>query len=173
MSELVKKLQSFKLQVRHIFQTRDKNVHNVIFESHPIARKAFTMQQQIRLRAVPPKNSPRLWLRNPSPTFPVKFETKVRVVVRKGKADCHDIVGELPKGCLITADQLKGNSLRVLCCDGSFMFPKGEIMKLGEDPSKSGKKVGLGWISYRGKHSRKWLVARRSWNTLSDYIYNE
>jgi len=69
------------------------------------------------------KNSNRIWLRNQSPTFFVKFWTKCRLVVRNRKADCHDIVGELLKGCLTIADQLKGNRIRVICYEGGFMVP--------------------------------------------------
>jgi len=172
-AKLVEKLLSYKLGVRDVCSTSDENVCNVIFESHPIARKAFTMQHQIRLRIVPPKNSHRIWLRNPSPKFLVKFETKCKLVVRKGKAECHDIVGELLKGCLILADQLKGHRIRVVCCEGSFMFPGGKIVEMKGVPNKSEEKASLGWISYRCKYTKESLVIRRSWNLLSDYIYRE
>lgn len=172
-AELVEKLQSFKLEVREVFCTSDRNVCNVIFESHPIARKAFTMQHLIRLRIVPPKSSHRIWMRNPSPKFLVQFETKRQLVVRKGKAECHDIVGELLKGCLIMADQLKGHRIRVVCCEGSFMFPGGKIVEMKGVPNESNEKTSFGWISYRCKYTKESLVIRRSWNMLSDYIYNE
>merc|ERR1711920_509866 len=100
-SELVDKLQSYRLEVREVLSTSDQNVCNGIFESQPIARKAFTMQQQIRLRMVPPKNSHRSWFRNPAPSFFVKYETKCRLSVSRGKAECHNVVGELLTGCLI------------------------------------------------------------------------
>jgi len=172
-AELVWKLHNFKLEVREVFSTSDKKVRNVIFESHPNARKAFTMQHLIRLRIVPPKNSHRIWLRNPSPKFWVKFETKCRLVVRKGKAECHDIVGELLKGCSIFADQLKGHSIRVVCCEGSFMLPRGKIVEMKGVPNEANEKTSLGWISYRCKYTKESLVIRRSWNILNDYIYNE
>jgi len=172
-AELINKLHSFKLKVRDIFRTSDESILNVVFETHPIARKAFTMQNQIRVRAVPPKNSPRIWWRNPSPRFLVKFETKCQLVVKKGKAECHDIVGELLPGCLITADQLKGHRIRVLCCEGSFMFPGGNIVKMKGVLNKAYDQASLGWISYRCKHSKETLVERRSWNNLGDYIYQE
>lgn len=170
---LAEKLRSFKLQVREVLSTRDKNVWNVVFESHPIARKAFTMQRQIRVRIVPPKNSHRIWFRNPSPTFLVKFETKCRLTVRKGKAECHGVVGELLKGCLITADQLKGNRIRVICCEGSFVFPGGKTVEMKGVQTNSSKKTSLGWISYRSKYTNEFLVTRRSWNKLEDYVYSE
>merc|ERR1712060_826997 len=169
---LVEKLQSFKLQVREVLNTTDENICNVIFESHPIARKAFTMQRQIRVRIVPPKNSHRVWFRNPSPTFLVKFETKCRLTVRKGKAECHDVVGELLKGCLITADQLKGNRIRVISCEGSFVFPGGNTVEMMGVQSNSSQKTSLGWISCRSKYTNESLVIRRSWNKLEDYVYN-
>jgi len=171
--DLVKKLDSFKLKVRDIFRTSDENILNVVFETHPIARKAFTMQNQIRLRIVPPKNSHRIWWRNPSPNFLVKFETKCQLVVKKGKAECHDVVGELLPGCLITADQLKGYRIRVLCCEGGFMFPGGKIVNLKGVPNKTLEKASLGWITYRSKQTKETLVIRRSWNKLGDYIYQE
>jgi len=80
----------------------------VIFAAHNNARKAFLMQREIKLRMVPPKNSSRNWLRNPSPKFLVKFETRCRLVVKKGKAECQEIVGDLlmthyhkQKGCIV------------------------------------------------------------------------
>jgi len=171
--KLIEKLKDFKLEVRDVLSTTDPNVCNVIFESHPIARKAFTMQNQIRLRIVPPKNSHRIWLRNPSPKFLVQFETKCKLVVRKGKAECHDIVGELLEGCLICADQLKGNRIRVVSCEGSFMFPGGKVVEMKGAPVKSDEKATLGWVSHRCKYTKEALVIRRSWNLLSDYVFNE
>jgi len=172
-AELVNKLHTFKLKVRDIFSTSNENILNVVFESHPIARKAFTMQKQICVRIVPPKNSRRIWWRNPSPKFLVKFETKCQLIVKKGKAECHDIVGELLPGCLITADQLKGHRIRVFCCEGNFMFPGGKIIKMKGVPNKCHEKASLGWISYRCKNTKETLVIRRSWNNLGDYIYQE
>jgi len=170
---LVEKLRTFNLEVREVLRTIDFNICNVIFQSHPIARKAFTMQQRIRLRIVPPKLSDRIWFRNPSPTFLVKFETKCRLIVRRGKAECHDIVGELLKGCMITADQLKGNRIRVKCCEGSFMFPGGNVVEMKGVQNNSDKSSSLGWVSYRCKHTNESFVVRRSWNKLGDYLYRE
>jgi len=165
---LVDKLKSFKLKVREVLSTRDKNICNVIFESHPIARKAFTMQQQICVRIVPPKNSQRVWFRNPSPTFLVKFETKCELPLRQGKAECHDLVGYLQKGCLVTADQLKGNRIRIISCKGTIVYPGRK-----SDEMMGGMKTSLGWISYRTKNTNESLVIRRSWNKLEDYVYNK
>jgi len=172
-TELVEKLQNFKLEVREVLRTTDSNICNVIFQTHPIARKAFTMQQRIRLRILPPIRSHRIWFRNPSPTFLVKFEIKCRLVVRRGKAECHGIVGELLKGCIITANQLKGNRIRVKCCEGRFMFPDGKVVEMKGGQNNSEKNSSLGWISYRCKHTNESFVVRRSWNKLGDYLYNE
>jgi len=171
--ELAHKLESYWLEVREVLMTSDRNVCNVIFESHPIARKAFTMQQRIGMRMIPPKNSHRSWLRNPSPSFLVKFEARCRLTVKKGKAECHDVVGELLEGCLITADQLKGNRMRVRCCEGNFMFPGGKIVEMKGLEKKSGTKTSLGWISYQSKHSKVSRVIRRSWNSIEDYVYRK
>jgi len=57
--ELIEKLQNFNVKVRDILSTSDENVWNAIFESHPMARKAFFLQHLIRLRIVPPKNTHR------------------------------------------------------------------------------------------------------------------
>jgi len=171
-AELLEKLREFNFEVRDIRSTSDESVWNVIFETHPIARKAFTMQNRIRLRIVPPKSSNRIWLRNPSPKFLVKYETKCQLVVKSGKADCHGVVGELLKGCLIIADQLKGHRIRVVSCEGSFMFPGGKIVEMKGLQNESNEKASLGWISHRCKHTKESLVVRKSWNKIRDYMYN-
>jgi len=172
-AEMVDIYRNFNLEILEVLRTTDESIHNVIFVSHIVARKAFTLQKQIRLRAVPPKNSIRNWLRSPSPKFLVNFETKRRLVVRKGKAECHDIVGDLLKGCLIWADQLKGNRMRLVGCEGNFMFTGGKIVEMKGTPSKSGKRTCLGWISYRSKYTKEPFLIRRTWNKLEEYIFNE
>jgi len=92
-SELLRKLRHYRLKVRSVFGTRDDSIFNVVFDCHLDARKAFLMQCEIRLTMVPPKGSVRNWLRNPNPKYLVKYETRCRVVVKKGKAECNDIVG--------------------------------------------------------------------------------
>jgi len=170
-TELVEKIQSYNLQVRDIFTTVDDNIYNIIFARHTIARKAFTMQQQMGVRLIPPKNSSRIWLRNPSPSFIVKFETKWRLVVNKGKAEYHDVIGELQEGCVIYADQLKGYRIRLVCCEGGFKFPGGKIVEMKGLPNNSDKKTSLGWISFRCKYTKESLVIRKSWNKLGDYVF--
>jgi len=168
--KLKEKMLTFNLQVREVLSTCDENICNVIFESHPIARKAFTRQKEVGLRSVTPKNSRRIWLRNPSPTFLVKFETKCPLVVKKGKSESHDIVGELLKGCMFSADQLKGHRIRVACCEGSFKFPGGRIVGMEGIPNNFGK-APIGWVSYRSKYTKEPRVIRRSWYKLGDYVY--
>jgi len=176
--ELVTKLNHLQLDPKSIQRTRDKNIYNVVFKTHTIARKAFSIQKQIRVRMVPPRYSRRNWLRNPSPRFVVKFETKSRLIVRNGKSTCHDIVGSFlmwnfkdRKGCFIWADQLKGNRIRVIGCEGRFMFPDDTIKVIKKPPSKGTKPIG--WVSYRNKHTKEDFVSRLSGNTLRDYIYWE
>jgi len=171
--ELLEKLHDFNFEVRDIHSTSDKGIWNVIFETHPTARKAFTMQNRLRLRMVPPKNSNRVWLRNPSPKFLVEYETKCQLVVKSGKAEYHDVVGELLKGCLITADQLKEHHIRVVSCKGSFMLPGGKTVEMKGVRNELNKNASMGWISYRSKHTKESLVIRRSWIDIGDYIYNE
>jgi len=178
-SELRAKLCHHNLDVRTVRKTSDVEVFNVIFESYMNARKAFLMQREIKLRMIPPKNSRRNWLRNPSRKFWVKFETKYRLVVKKGKAECHDVVGDLlmtdyneGKGCIIWADQLKGHRIRIVGCEGNFKFPSGRIVKMKGVPAYSDAKP-LGWISYRSRRAGELFVIRRSGNNIGDYIYRE
>jgi len=183
-SVLVGKLRHFKFEVVHAHRTSDDTVVNVVFESHASARKAFTMQRTIRLRMVPPKKSRFKWLRNPSPKFLVKYELKRILVMKKGKAESHDIVGDLiynykeHKGCLVWADQLKGHRIRLVGYKGSLKCVDGEIVDKEGLPNalegvleKPHKISSLGWISYRSQYEKEMFVIRRSGNLLSDYIY--
>jgi len=182
---LVGKLRHFKFEVVHVHSTSDDTVFNVVFESHASARKAFTMQRTIRLRMVPPKKSRFKWLRNPSPKFLVRYETKRTLVMKKGKAESHDIVGTLlmsnskdQKGCFVWADQLKGHRIRVVGYKGSLKCVNGDIVqKEGLAIASEGVLQkphtisSLGWISYRSLYAKERFVIRRSGNLLSDYIY--
>jgi len=163
-----------------VFGCCDDGIFNVVFENHLNARKAFLMQREIRLRMVPPKDSRRHWLRNPSPKYLVKFETRCRLVVKKGKAEFHDIVGDLlmlncqqEKGSIIWADQLKGHHIRVVSCEGNFLFPGGRVVQMTGVPTNSDQQKPLGWIPYRCKYTREPFVTRISDRNLSDYIYME
>jgi len=179
-SELLGKLRQCKLKVRTSFRTRDDSIFNVVFENHLNARKAFLMQCEIQLTMVPPRGCGRNWLRNPSPKFLVKFETRCRLVVKKGKAECNNTVGELlmsncqqRKGCAIWVDQLKGHRIRIVSCEGNFMFPNGRVVEMKGVPRGSNRQTSIGWISYRCKYTRESFVTRRSGNTLGEYIYRE
>jgi len=179
-SELLAKLQHYKFEVRTASKCSNDGIFNVVFENHVNARKAFLMQSDVRLKMVPPKGSRRNWLRNPSPKHLVKFETRCRLVVKKGKAECHEIVGDLlmsncqkQKGCIILADQLKGHRIRIVSCEGNFMFPGGRIVQMNGVAVDSDRQNSLGWISYRCKYTRESFVTRRSGISLSDYIYRE
>jgi len=179
-SDLHRKLQEYQLEIVSLSRCSDDGIFNVVFENHLSARKAFLMQREIKMRMVPPKGSHRNWLRNPSPKFPVKFETRCRLVVKKGKADSHGTVGDLlmsscqqQKGCIIWADQLKGHRIRVVSCEGNFMFPGGRVVHMKGVSTNSDRQRSLGWISYRCRYTRESFVTRRSGNKLSDYIYTE
>lgn len=184
-SMLVGKLRYYKFEVRHIKRTSDHWVLNVVFESHAKARKAFTMQRAIRLHMVPPKTSHFKWFKNPSPRFLVKFELNRPLIIRKGKAESHDIVGELltfncneqPR-CFVWADQIKGHRIRVVSCHGNLKYQDGRVVKMTGISSKfegvlekGDKMPALGWIPYRSKYTKEMFVLRRSGNLLSDYIY--
>jgi len=174
--ELVAKFNHLQMDAKIIERTLDPNVYNVVFETHTNARRAFYIQKEIRVRMVPPKQSHRNWLRNPSPSYVVKFETKYRMQIRRGKSTSHEIVGTFlmsnfseRKGCNIWADQLKGNRIRVVGCDGRFMFPDGTIEYLKKFPSNDAKPIG--WVSYRSRKTKEDFVLRRSGNKMSDYLY--
>jgi len=182
-SELVNKFNLHNFKVDHVNRTSDDQVRHIVFENHASARKAFTMQCEMHLRLVPPKKSTFKWLRNPSPSFLVMYETIRPLIMRKGKALSHDIVGELlmsggkkQKGCLIWADQLKRDRIRVLMCRGNLRLPGGRILCMKGLPNSkvldiSVKGTSLGWISYRSRYSKEMFAIRRSGNLLSDYIY--
>jgi len=94
-----------------------------------------------------------------------------------GKAECHSVVGELlmsnqdQKGCLILADKLKGNRIRIVSCVGNFMFPGGKVVWMNGVSTESSQNAVLGWITYRCRDTRKLFVTRRSGIQLQDYIY--
>jgi len=174
----VSTLSRVDLKPRFIQRTSDKNIYNVVWKSHTIARKAFSTQRELRLRMIPPKFTRRNWLRNPSPNFLVKYETKSRLVIRKGKSACHSIVGSFlmsnckeRKGCILWADQLKGHRIRIVGCQGKFMYPDERVDMMNQIPSENSVNMPIGWVSYRNKHTKKDFVFRRSGNLLRDYIY--
>jgi len=179
-SALLSKLQHYKLDVRTASKCSNDGIFNVVFENHLNARKAFLMQRDVRLKMVPPKGSHRNWLRNPSPKHIVEYETRCRLVVKKGKAECHEIVGDLlmsncqkQKGCIILADQLKGHRIRIVSVEGNFMFRCGRKVQMNGVAADSDRQNSFGWISYRCKSTRESFVTRKSGISLSDYIYWE
>jgi len=177
-SHLVANLRLQNLEVSNCFSTGKPNVFNVVFQDHNNARIAFTTQRQIHLRMLPPRKSTRKWFRRPSPSFLVKYETKIRLTIRSGKASSHDIVGEFlmtnfeeKKGCHLWADQLKGHRIRVVGARGYLKLPNGSVIYLNSAPAPGGKNKPLGWVSYRSKYTRHDFVIRRSGNIIGEYIY--
>jgi len=77
------------------------------------------------------------------------------------------------KGCVVWVDQLKGNRIRIVHCEGKFMFPGGRVVEMNGVPTNSKRQASLGWISYRDRHTREPFATRRSGNTLSEYIYRK
>jgi len=169
-----------QLESRIIQTTLAQNIYNVVFETHAIARRAFCKQREIGIRMVPPKNSRRNWLRNPCPRFHVKYETKSRLIIRKGKSVRHEVVGSFlmsssknQKGCFLWADQLKGNRIRIVGYEGKFMFPNGKIVAMKVTPSDGPETKSIGWVSYRNRQTKEDFVIRRSGILLREYIHDE
>jgi len=174
-------LEQKSLEVHSIESTAIKGLWNVVFATHSSAKKAFTTQRDLKIRMVPPRNSKKNWLRNPSPKFLVQYEIKCRLDVRQGKALAKDLVGVLlmsrssgeeRKGCHIWADQLKGHRIRIVGCVGKFMFPSKRVIDMKEIPAKPVGNEPIGWVSYRNRHTREDYVTRISGTRLQDYIYN-
>jgi len=177
--ELVKK----NVEVHSIRITPIKGLWDVVFDSHPSARKAFNTQREIKIRMVPPRSSRRHWFRNPGSNFLVKYETKCRLAIRERKAVTSELVGELlmsgsnseeQKGCYIWADRLKGHRIRIVGCVGKFMFPfpSERVIDMQEIPSELVVNEPIGWVSYRGRYTREVFAVRISKNRLEDYIYH-
>jgi len=171
------------LEVHSIRTTPMKGLWNVVFDSHPSARKAFNTQREIKIRMVPPRSSKRHWLRNPTSNYLVKYETNCRLAIRASKAVTSDLVGELlmagsnpekQKGCYIWADRLKGHRIRIVGCVGKFMFPgpSERVIDMEEIPSTLVVNEPIGWVSYRGRYTREVSAVRISGNRLEDYIYH-
>jgi len=179
--QLKNELERKSLEVHCIRITPIKGLWNVVFDSHPSARKAFNTQRDIKIRMVPPRNSKRHWFRNPGSNFLVKYETNCRLAIRARKAVTSDLVGELlmsgskseeQKGCFIWADRLKGHRIRIVGCVGKFMFPSERVIDMEEIPSDVGNNEPIGWVSYRGRYTREVFAVRTTGNILQDYIYD-
>jgi len=170
-------LKEHKFCIEEIRRCGDSNVFSVLFDKHASAKRAFSFQRKIRLRMQPPKYSKRNWFRNPAPNFHVKFETRRRLTVKKGKSTSAKNVGELlmtdaknGKGCEIWTDQLKGNRLRIVGFVGRLLLTNGEIIENNEPPSGVKKEI-VGWISIRSKVTKAEFVDRKSGNSIEEYLY--
>lgn len=163
------------LELQDIGKTRIPGVLVVLFKTHEFAKRAFTTQQEIGVRMVPPKFTKKYWFKNPSPKFPVIFETTRRLTVKTGKSSTNVKIGDFlmmdakkGRGCLILADQLKGHRMRVVGYIGKFMNTDGSII---EQRSMSKQKV-VGWISTRSHQTKQKFVIRKSMNEIEDYVYD-
>lgn len=166
------------LHVQNIGKTRTPGVLAVLFNTHEIAKRAFTTQQDIGIRMVPHKPTKRNWYKNPTPKFHVMFETTRRLTVKKGKSISKVKVGDflmldarINKGCILWADQLKGHRLRVVGFVGKFMSTDGRIIENNKAPSMTERKV-IGWISTQCNKTKKKFVLRKSKNHIEDYLHD-
>jgi len=171
-------LKEHNLSIEEVRRCGDSNVFSVLFDKHASAKRAFTFQRKIGLRMEPPKFSKRNWFRNPAPNFHVKFETRRRLTVKKGKSTSAKNVGELlmtdaknRKGCEIWTDQLKGNRLRIVGFVGRLLLTNGQIIENDQPPSATEKKI-VGWISIRSKVTKAEFVDRKSGNSIEEYLYS-
>ena len=164
------------LEVQDIGKTRNPGVLVVLFKSHEFAKRAFTTQQEIGIRMEPPNFTKRNWLKNPSPKFPVFFETTRRLTLKAGKASSNVKIGDflmmdakMGRGCLLLADQEKGRRLRIVGYIGKFKTINGRII---EQRSMSKGNI-LGWISTQSHKTKQRFVLRKSMNKISDYFYDD
>jgi len=171
-------LKEHKFCIEEVRRCGNGNVFSVLFDKHASAKRAFTFQRKIGLRMQPPTFSKRNWFRNPAPNFHVKFETRRRLTVKKGKSTSAKNVGELlmtdaknGKGCEIWTDQLKGNRLRIVGFVGRLLLTNGKIIVHDQPPSAIDKKSIVGWISIRSKVTKAEFVDRKSGNSIEEYLY--
>lgn len=164
------------LEVQDIGKARTPGVLVVLFKTHESAKRAFTTQQEIGLRMVPPKFTKRYWFKNPSPNFPVVFETTRRLTVKTGKSSSNVKIGDFLMtdskkgiGCLVLADQMKGHRIRVVGYKGKFLCTDGRII---EQKSISKRKI-VGWISTQSHKINQKFVVRKSMNQIGDYVYDD
>merc|ERR1719233_2160325 len=164
------------LDVQDIGKTRTPGVLVVLFKTHEFAKRAFTTQQEIGIRMVPPKFTRRYWFKNASPKFPVIFETTRRLTVKTGKSSSNVKIGDFlmmdakkGRGCLILADQLKGHRMRVVGYIGQFMNTDGHIV----EQKYMLKQNIVGWISTQSHQTGQKFVIRKSMNKIEDYVYND
>jgi len=162
------------IEVQDIGKTRTPGILVVLFKTHEFAKRAFTTQREIGIRMVPPKYTKKYWFKNPSPNFPVIFETSRRLTVKAGKSSTNEKIGDFlmmdakkGNGCLVLADQMKGHRLRVVGYIGKFMNKYGRII---EQTSMSKQKI-IGWISTKSYKNKQKFVHRRSMNKIGDYVH--
>jgi len=163
------------LEVQDIGKTRTPGVLVVLFKTHEIAKRAFTTQQEIGMRMVPPTFTKRYWFKNPSPKFHVMFETTRRLTIKSGKSSSNVKVGDflmmdakMGRGCIVLADQMKGHRMRVVGYIGKFMNIDGLIT---EQKYISQRKM-VGWISTQCHKTKEKFVMRKSMNEIKDYVYD-
>jgi len=164
------------IEVQDIGKTRTPGVLVVLFKTHEFAKRAFTTQREIGIRMVPPKYTRKYWLKNPSPNFPVIFETSRRLTVKAGKSSTNEKIGDFlmmdakkGRGCLVLADQMKGRRMRVVGYIGKFMNTCGRII---EQTSMSKRKI-IGWISTKSYKTRQKFVRRISMNQIGGYLHDD
>jgi len=164
------------LEVQDIGKTRKQGVLVVLFKTHELAKRAFTTQQEIGIRMVPPNFTKRNWFKNPSPKFPVFFETTRRLTLKAGKSSSNEKIGDflmmdakMGRGCLVLADQMKGHRIRIVGYIGKFMTTDGRII---EQRSMSKQNI-VGWISTQSQKTKEKFVWRKSMNKISDYVYDD
>jgi len=164
------------LEVQDIGKTRTPGVLVVLFKTHEFAKRAFTTQKEIGIRMMPPKFTKRYWFKNPSPKFPVVFETTRRLTAKTGKSSSNLKIGDFlmmdvkkGNGCLVLADQMKGHRMRVVGFIGKFITTGGHII---EQKSMFEQKIE-GWISTQSHQTRQKFVLRKSMNKIEDYVYDD
>jgi len=164
------------LEVQDMGKTRRPGVLVVLFKAHKFAKRAFTTQKEIGIRMIPPNLTNRYWFRNPSPEFPVLFETTRRLTVRTGKSSSNVTIGDFlmmnakeGRGCLVLADQSKGRRMRVVGYIGKFMCTNGRIV----EQKSMLKQEYIGWISIQNRMTKEKFVLRKSMNAIEDYVYDD
>jgi len=162
------------LDIQDIGKTSTPGVLVVLFKTHEVAKRAFTSQKEIGIQMVPPWFTRRNWLKNPSPKFHVIFETTRRLTVKTGKSNSNAKVGDLlmtnartRRGCLVLADQMKGQRLRVIGYVGKLLLADGTII----ERNCMAEQGMVGWISTRCYKTKEKFVLRINKNRFVDYVY--
>jgi len=164
--------------VKDIGKSKTPGVLLVLFQTHKMAKRAFTTQRDIGLQMVPHSCTIKNWWRNPAPNFHVMFENKRRLTVKNGRSIDKMKVGDFlmidarrERGCTIWADQMKGKRLRIVGFVGRFRNMNGCIIERHAPPSDEEKTV-IGWISTVCNKTKIKLVVRLTGNKIEDYVFN-